>query len=318
MKVVKRVTGYKQDPTRYLDFERFQKECGNFVLIEAAFEESSQWNEYNFTKEEFNNIQKQKIVRLDFAQPTLFFVGDNPDHYDHQFYKVFTICPYTAKWLNNKHDNKKYVPIFFPYNEKLIPKRQKKKYDIIYAGHILAPAIREYVNVISKFNYRLISNSKNPLVTNHGASYTEKMNLIAQSKITLVANVLYIRYYQLFYIWKIQNYKNNEAFKLVPKWYQINKWLNKEILVPQLKSRLFEAAFGRSLILCRRDPFNIVEKYFEPSKEFVYFEQDKLVETIQRILANFKSYEKVIDRAHKKAMNNYTTKKFVENYLKKI
>ena len=144
------------------------------------------------------------------------------------------------------------------------------------------------------------------------------MKLISESKITLVANLLYLRYDHLFFVWKTPSYEDNEAFKLVPKWHEINKWFNKEILVPQLKSRLFEAAFGRSLILCRRDPFNIVERFFEPGKEFVYFENDKLEETIQDILDNYQSYEKVIERAYKKAVNTYTTKKFVEKYLKKI
>lgn len=318
MKVIKRITGYAQDPTRYLNFKRFEKVCGDFVLIEAAFEESSQWNEYNLTKEELDKILKQKIILLDFAQPTNFFIGDNPDHYEHQFHKIFSICPYTAKWLNNRQRNHKHIPIFFPFNEKLIPKRYKKKYDIIYTGHIIAPTIHEYINTISKFNYRLVSNSKDPLVTDHHASYTDKMKLIAESKITLVANLLYIRPHQLFFLWKTPNYRNNEAFRLIPKWYEINKWFNKEIIAPQLKSRLFEAAFGRSLILCRRDPFNIVERFFELGKEFVYFENDKLEETIQHILDNYQLYEKVIERAYKKAVNNYTTKKFVEKYLMKI
>ena len=72
------------------------------------------------------------------------------------------------------------------------------------------------------------------------------------------------------------------------------------------------------MILCRRDPFYIIERYFEPGKEFVYFEDNNLEETIQNILNNYGLYEKVIERAYKRAVNNYTTKKFAENYLMKI
>jgi len=318
MRVIKRVTGYTQDPTRYLHLDRFKDTCGDFVLIEGIFEESSQWKEYNFTEEEIEKIKKKKIIHLDFAQPTLFLLGDNPDNYEGQLYKVFSICPYTSKWLNKRQHNNKHVPIYFPFNEDYIPQTHKKRYDIIYTGHILSPTIARYVKLISKFNYRVVSNSKNPLVTNRSASYTEKLKLIAQSKITLVTNLLYIRYYQLPFIWKIPNYLENEAFKLIPKWYEIHKWFNKEILAPQLKSRVFEAAFAKSLILCRRDPFNIIERYFEPGKEFVYFEDNNLEETIQNILNNYELYEKVIERAYKRAVNNYTTKKFAENYLMKI
>lgn len=318
MKVIHRITGYAQDPTRYFNFKRFEKKCGDFVLVEAAFEESSQWNEYNLTKEELDTIVKQKIVRLDFAQPTLFLTNDNPDNYEGQFYRIFTICPYSADWLNKRQHNHKHVPIYFPFNEDYIPKTYKKRYDIIYTGHILSPTIAKYVKLISKFHYRVVSNSKNSLVTNQSASYTQKLKLIAQSKITLVTNLLYIRHYQLPFIWRIPQYQENEAFKLIPKWYEIHKWLNKEILAPQLKSRVFEAAFAKSLILCRRDPFNIIEKYFEPEKEFIYFDDKNLEKTIQNILDNYEAYEKVIERAYKRAVNNYTTKKFVENYLMKI
>ncbi len=318
MKVIRRIHGYPQDPIRYFNFKRFEKVCGDFVLSESGFDGKTKWSEYNLTKEELDKLLKKKIVRLEFPEPTNFFTGDNPDRYDHQFYKIFTVCPYTANWLNKRQQNNKRIPTFFPFNEELIPKRYKKSYHIIYTGHIVAPTINQYINTISKFNYRFVSNSKHPLVTNHGASYKEKLKLIARSKITLVANLLYLRYDHLFFVWKTPGYEDNEAFKLIPKWYEVGKWLNKEILVPQLKSRLFEAAFGRSLILCRKDPFNIVERFFEPEKEFVYFEKDKLEKTIRHILDNYKSYEKVVERAYNKAMNNYTTKKFAEKYLMKI
>ncbi len=318
MKIIQRVSGYTQDPTRYFNFKRFAKQCGNFILVEAGFEEHSLWNEFDLTKKELDEILKQKIVRLEFAEPDKFFINDNPDHYDHQFYKVFTICPYTAKWLNEKQHNKKHIPIFFPFNEEFIPKKIQKKYDVIYTGHIVSNTIHRYIKTISKFNYRFVSNSKDSLVTNRSASYIDKMKLIAQSKITLVANLLYLRPHHLFNLWLTPNYSDNEAFKQIPKWYEVNKWLNREIIAPELKSRLFEAAFGRSLILCRKDPFNIIERFFEPDKEFIYFDMDNLKETIENILNNYKDYEKVIKRAYQKAVNNYTTKKFAEKYLKNI
>lgn len=318
MKVIKRINGYAQDPTRHFNFSRFEKQYGDFILVEAAFEEHSLWKEYNLRVEELRKILKKKIVRLEFEDPNKFFIGDNPDHYDNQFYKIFTICPYTTTWLNKRQGNKKHIPIFFPFNEEFIPKKYKKKYDIIFTGHILSNTIRKYVNIISKFNYRLVSNSKNALVTNRSASYKDKMRLIAQSKITLISNLLYLRPYHLLNLWLTPDYQNNEAFKLVPKWFEISKWLNKEIIAPQLKSRLFEAAFGKSLILCRKDPFNIIERFFEPDKEFIYFDIDNLEETIKNILNNYKDYEKVIERAYQKAVNNYSTKKFAEKYLKNI
>ena len=53
---------------------------------------------------------------------------------------------------------------------------------------------------------------------------------------------------------------------------------------------MFEAAFCRSLILCRRDRWNVIERFFEPGEEFVYYEEGKLTETLGRVLADFGAY----------------------------
>jgi spore maturation protein CgeB len=91
-----------------------------------------------------------------------------------------------------------------------------------------------------------------------------------------------------------------------------------EIEVPQLKSRVFEAAFCRSLILCKKDGFNVIEKYFTPNEEFVYYEEGKLVETVNRVLTNYDAYLPVIDKAYNRAVAQYTTNAFFERYLKVI
>lgn len=320
MKVIKRSSsGYTQDPTKYFNFSRFEKECGDFVLIEGAFEKSTLWSQFNFSPQELKKILKKKVVRLEFEEPNKFFIFDNPNEYDGDFYKIYTLCPYTSKWLNKQNNVKKRVPIFFPFNEEFIPKKEKKKYDIIYTGHIVSDILLSNLKTMSKFNYRFVSNSAHELVTDHSASYEKKMELIAQSKITLIHNVLYPKRLHLPSIWSNHNWQANEAFKLIPNWYDLAKIISMDnVVVPQLKSRVFEAAFGRSLILCKRDPFNVIENFFEPEKEFVYFEEENLEKTVKNILKNYSKYEKVIERAYKRAVNNYTTEKFVKNYLKKL
>lgn len=319
MEVIRRsARGYKQDPTKYLDFKRFSKRCSDFVLVEAAFEEAHQWEQFDLTDSHLDYIKKKKIVRLEFEEPNKFFIGDNPDKYDGQFYKIFTLCPYTAKWLNKKHHNKKRIPIFFPFNEMYIPKETKKKYDVIYTGHIVSRSVLNDLKTISKFNYKLVSNSSSNLVTNKGVSYEEKMRLISESKITVAHNVLYPRLYHLINIWRIPDYRKNKAFMLIPPWYKPWKYLVKKyIIVPQLKSRIFEAAFGKSLILCKRDAFNVIEEYFEPDKEFVYFDND-LEEKIKHILKNYEKYQEIAENAYKKAVKNYSTEAFAIKYLQSI
>lgn len=320
MNVLQRTSrGYKQDPTKYFEFKKYEKKCGDFVLIEAAFEEAHQWEQFGLKDEELKKILKKKIVRLEFEEPNKFFIGDNPGSYDFHFYRIFTLCPYTSDWLNNRYKTKKRVPIFFPFNKLYIPKDVKKKYDAIYTGHIVSKEVLEDINILSKFKYRFVSNSSHSLVTNKGVSYSDKMKLISESRITLVHNLLYPKPYHIFNIWKINDYKENRAFKLIPKRFDFYKLLrSSKFVVPQLKSRVFEAAFGKSLILCKKDPFNVIERYFEPEKEFIYFEENNLEERIVDILKNYSVYQKVIENAYKKAVNNYTVDSFVNKYLKDI
>ena len=320
MYVLKRSgTGYKQDPTKFFEFSKYEKQCGDFVLIEAAFEQAHQWEQFGLSDKDLDKIKKKKIVRLEFEEPNKFFIGDFETIYDKDFYKIFTLCPYTAKWLNAKYNVNKRVPVFFPFNKDYIPPKTKKEYDIIYTGHIVSQKLLQDLRTISRFNYRLVSNSKHSLVTNHGASYTDKMKLISKSRMTLVHNTLFPRPYHILNVWRIPDYYKNEAFKLFPKRYQLWKlFTDKNIYAPQLKSRVFEAAFGRSLILCKRDPFNVIEHYFTPEREFIYFDDNNLEKTINKVLSNYKKYEKIIENAYQRAIINYTTEKFVEKYLKKL
>ena len=312
-------SGYAQCPTKYLDFSRFENKCGDFVLVEAAFEQSAQWEQFKLTTAELKKILEKKIVRLEFEEPNKFYIGDHTEIYDKYFYRIFTIDPYTAKWLNKMEKRDVRVPIYFPFNEDYIPQKSTKKYDIIYTGHIVSNKLLQDLKTLTKYKYRFVSNSKSSLVTNRGASYEEKIRLISESKITLVHNLQYPKIFHIFRLWLVKNYQKNEAFKLIPKWYEFWKLIfNKNILVPQIKSRLFEAAFSHSVILCRRDPFNVIERFFVPGKEFVYFEEGHLSEKIDEILSNYDYYSEIAENAYKKAISNYSTKAFVRDYLSKI
>ena len=320
MRVLRRTSkGYKQDPTKHFDFIRFANQCSNFVLIEAAFEDADKWEQFDLNDAELAEIKKNRIVRLEFEEPNKFFLGDNMDAYDEQFHRIFTICPYTSEWLNNKHNTNKRFPIFFPFNEEDIPSPSVKRFDIIYTGHIVSSKLLKDIVTMTKFNYRFVSNSKHQLVTNQKAGYSDKLRLISESKITLVHNLLYPKRAHIKNVWKYDGWQNNKAFSLIPRPNQFwRRMTDRNVVVPQLKSRVFEAAFCRSLILCKWDQFNVIERYFQPDKEFVYFSKGNLEKKVSEILTNYGNYEQIIERAYERAVNNYTTEKFVENYLKKI
>jgi hypothetical protein len=307
------LTNYPEDPVRFFNFSRFSGQAGDFILGCGIYD----WRQLRLAN-------GKKIIQLDFEEPNKFFVKHAERFgfadYDDCFDKIFTICPYTADWLNNEqHDNKR-TAIFFPFNEELIPGNKKKEFDIVYTGNIVNSAIRKDIEKIVRYNYRLVSGSKSEMVTDYNAPYQKKLDIIAKSKITLCHNLLYARRSQALDVFKINNYHKDKAFKFITIPNFIFSFLRRQdyFLVPQIKSRTFEAAFCHSLILCKKDPFNVIERFFEPNKEFVYFEEGKLQETIDKVLANYDDYQPIIENAYRRAVKEYTTKAFFEKYLKKL
>jgi hypothetical protein len=92
------------------------------------------------------------------------------------------------------------------------------------------------------------------------------------------------------------DWQKNEAFKHIDDLK----------IIPQFKSRCNEAAFSKTLNLVQRDPWNIIERYYEKD-EFVYFDSiNDLPKVIQNILDNWENYIPMIEKAYKKSLN-YTT-----------
>jgi len=327
-------------PMSFFNFERFEKQCGDFSLIDARI---------NFKP--LLDIKDQKFVYFEIEEPNRFAVSDpafRREEYEWCFHKILTICPYTAEWLNKKQEKKRRQFVFFPFNENLIPPKREKIYDVVYFGGVHSREIWQLVKIISKFNYRfiapnetksygVIANSKiarkikkflrvkpqkEKYITDKDVSHLKKLEIISKTKITIVHNLLSFNVAYARNIQNTPNFKSNGAFEQIPpKNFTrtiLHFFLRKEYLVPQQKTRLFEAAFCRSLILCRKDPFNFIERFFTPDVDFVYYEKDKLEEKLREVLENYQSYQHVIENAYQKALKEYTTKVFFEKYLKNL
>ena len=100
-----------------------------------------------------------------------------------------------------------------------------------------------------------------------------------------------------------EGWNENEAFAYL--------WDNGK--APQFKQRVHESAFSRSLILCKRDYWNIIEDYYEPGVDFIYFNHNSELEAlIKDILNNYSDYETIIENAYNKSLN-YTSKNLYEH-----
>jgi hypothetical protein len=218
------------------------------------------------------------------------------------FDDVYTICPFTAQWVNEKLGIKKNYYTFYPINPKYIPEPQDKIHDVCYFGGVHDPEHKQCIDIISKFDYRFISQGNHAKVTNHNVSNLEKLKIVAQSKITVCYNLLYLKPHQIPMAMSWDGWQNNQALERLPK----------EHILPQFKSRVHEAALTRTLILCKRDPWNLIEDFYKPGEDFIYFNDNSELEgVIREVLEDYEDYEKMLDNAQQKALN-YTSENLVK------
>jgi hypothetical protein len=243
---------------------------------------------------------KRKVL-LNLWSPCEFTVPDNPagngyaqvDYFD----EIYTVCPYTSNWLNKLLDDKdelqRHKFIYHPFDASYIPTREKI-YDCIYFGGLHGPVHYDCISKLKQFNYRFLSQQSYPEVTNYNVSYKEKMNIVAQSKISVCYHYIPLRDDHIRCIESYNQWKSNKAFS------QIHTLK----IIPQLKARMHEAAICKTLNLVHRDPWNVVENFYEPGVDFIYFnDNDELPGLITNILKNWDSYKPMIKRAFNKCLN---------------
>lgn len=291
MKVLKFFTNQSNghdDPVYHLGFERYENACSDFYLMLGDVYDPINSGKYD---------DKPKVV-LSLEEPNFCTVGHHVDTFN-KVNKVLTICPYTAKTI----ENRKFV--FFPFNDELIPEKQEKIYDVIYTGSIQSNAVSNMINAIMNYNYVFVNFNGDPRANHPKVSYKDKLNLYAKSKVTVCHNLLWPSSSNFPRYRAFLNADKNEAFAHLDNG-----------IMPQIKSRVFEAAFGRSIILCAKDPWNVIEYFFEPNKDFIYYDNmNDLREKLNDITKNYSNYTHIVDNAYTKAINNYTTHHFVERYL---
>lgn len=246
------------------------------------------------------------IVAFSIEYPNcLILKGDNTHHYDmmgkqHKFIKFLTICPYSVDYFNKFYNFDKFQHVFLPFNLKFIPTPQEKTFDVFYVGNIPTP-IDEIFPVMKKFKPCVVAFSGG---THPNQTFVNKLNLNSQSKISIVHGLLR---------WCDTStpdvFPDHEAFTLVKEYG----------IVPQFKMRTLEAAACRSLILCKRDPWNHIEYYFEPDVDFLYWDKsDDLEEKINHILNHYDDYIPMIENAYDKLINNFTVECFFDKFLKNL
>jgi hypothetical protein len=230
-----------------------------------------------------------KNICMDFEEPNFHFDYNlwSNKLVKNEFNKKLTLCPYTAK------KNKSWVDCFFPTDIEFIhehinlPNFENKDIDVIYIGNDVS-------NLVSQFKKRSI-NIPIP-------SYLDKINTLYKCKISICHNLIFLDSYPSHY------YEN--IIKVLPELD------NKDKIIPQLKSRIFESGFSKCIPLVYYDDFKIIENYFTPNVDFLYFKNlTELDDLIHNILCTYDEYKYIAENIYNKCMKNYKLQDFVTKFI---
>jgi hypothetical protein len=257
-------------------------------------------DKYADIKNKYQYIKKKYFIN--FASPCEIYDDNflNILNKQNYFDKIFTICPLTLDYLKKYYFIEKFIAIPHPIpNEYLrqfnyIP-IEKKIYDVMFYGGINSEEHHNIIRCFSGFKSCVVSYHRRnyfrwPLFINFFKSVTleKKWNLLAQSKILVGTNLLYLNDKEIFNLAKQDNFKFFPYSDIVLK----NK------ILPQMKSRMLEAAATKTLMLLKKDNWNIIETWFKPDVDFIYWDNySDLKDKISEISKNFHKYQHILENA---------------------
>lgn len=300
-----------------MDLERFSDEDSEQVIFYGIN------SVLNHSLQEVYKDYKRKIL-VDLWSPCQFNALLQPGNVNaHQmveyFDEVHSICPYTVKWMNKVNSYEKMRHIKSPFNKKLVPEEREKEYDVCYTGSIHSQEFFDLVNTISEFNYRFISKGVTPAdfaankVTDLRVSTEEKMDIVARSKIGVAINLLYLTPEHVNHFLSYPRMDENEMYEGVLEGSRSGEHWTR---APQFKIRIHEYAVSKTLILCKRDQWNMIEKYYVPGEDFIYFDDmQDLKEKISEVLSDYNKYKPIINSAYEKVHEHYMTETVIQDIL---
>ena len=271
--------------------DKYSEEGSDSVLMNGAA-----WLYEKSLREKYKDYKRRCL--LAFWSPCEFTAQKDFYHLDAYsfFTEVYCVCPFTCKFMNDYFGYEKFK--YFPY---MFTNRSVTEYgnydaDCSWMGSIHGQDHISAIEVISKFKYKFLTSQRNTWM-HHPYEYNkathvflpndDKLKELSKCKSSLSFNMIYMSPAS-----KKNNFKAFEFFD--------------QGIMPQFKVRTFEIASCKSLLIVKKDPWNLVEDFFEPGKEFVYFENfTELEEIINDVSKNFERYQPIVDAAYERC-KDYT------------
>lgn len=306
MKIVSNQTDnaeQKAVPYIYETLKQFDKPDSDEVLFNGVH-----WIYDKNLLEPYKDYKKRAILAL--WSPCECTGTTNYNHEDiYEFFThVYCVCPYLCAYMNNYFGEQKFYYIPYPFTNYSVTKFYEYDSTCCWAGSIHS---EDHIKAIETMDahttsYKFITTQldtwmKHPYefskYTHLRLSTPEKLQQIAYCKSSLSFNLIYRS--------PASSNNNISCFNL---------WDTKGI-APQFKVRTHEIASGKSLLLVKKDPWNIIEDFYEPNRDFLYFETfDELADILHAVEKDWYQFRHYITRAFDKSML-YTVAK-IYNYIK--
>lgn len=293
---------YKFDPFHAFNFTPYEEDLKGITLYYGIFSEKLVNKNDTNIKVLFFVEWPNSVYGTAFDIP---FINENFDY-------IFTICPYTNKFLNMKYKVNKFKDIFFPVElDKLPVIKENKSIPLIYTGHNFTqvPAIKIIYEILDKtIGKSMYAQLIAPMHQRSIHGYYEKMNLLSDTKIALIHNVLQ----PIKTLYAGDPLFSDPIADICFPWH--TKEGDKEI--PQIKSRMFEASIMKCIMLVYKDDYNLIESYYSEGVDFIYFSSvEEALNIINNVLNDYDQYKHIAENAYKKTLEKYTTKEFIK-YIK--
>lgn len=287
-------------PYMHKSLEILSDDSSDEVLMNGAA-----WIYKNDIKEPFKNYKRKCLLAL--WSPCEFTARSGYYHFDHYdfFTDVYCVCPFTCKFMNEHYGYEKFKYIPYPYTNTTVT--EFGNYDAVssWMGSIHGEDHIKAVDSLMKHKYKFMTSQKNTWMkhpyeyykcTHVMLSNDEKLIELSKCRSSLSFNMIYMSPSS------IRN--DGDAFMHFD-----------DGIMPQFKVRSHEIASCKSLMIVKKDPWNLVEDFYTPDKEFIYFEDFKQLDDILNdVNKNFSKYTDIIEAAYKRSLN-YTTEN-IYRYIK--
>lgn len=309
MRVIKNFSGDSQYgvlPYIQPEFDKLSDENSDEIFFNGV-----QFIDSPFMMAEFEEAKRK--VLLAHWSPCEFILQNDYYYIDayENFTEVYSVCPFTCEFMNKYFGEEKFIYIPYPYTNTSVNDFYKYDATACFFGSINGNEHAEMIDTIRKFPYKYITSQQNTWLhhpyeyeacTHVNLSTPEKLIQVSKSKSNITINKLY----------KTPSNKINRGIGDIE--LKIYDMIGVDNTMPQFKVRTHEIASCKSLILCKKDNWNLIEDFYEPNKHFIYFETFlELEEILNDVEKNIDKYIPIIDAAYEQVQ-----KYSVENIFKFI